>query len=105
MPAVREVNDPITDQSGKVRAHVWVQGYVQGVGFRWFLHKKAAEIGAVGFVRNLDDGRLEAVFEGTPDQVEELISNVRSGPDRAHVQSVDLLWEMPTGEYDELEVI
>lgn len=87
-----------------VRAHVFVHGYVQRVGFRWFLHQKANEVGVTGFVRNLDDGRLEAVFEGSKDQVEDMISYARTGPDAAKVRSIDIYWEEPEGSWDELEI-
>ncbi len=90
--------------SNKVRAHVYLQGYVQGVGFRWFLHMKAKDLGTTGFVRNLLDGRLEAVFEGSRNQVEELIAYSRSGPDAAVVSSIDVVWEDPEGLWDELEI-
>ena len=89
---------------GKVRAHVFVQGYVQGVSFRWFLHKKAEDVGATGFVRNLEDGRLEAVFEGNREQVEDMVAYARTGPDRAKVTNIDILWEDPEGRWDELEI-
>ncbi len=88
----------------KLRAHVYIQGYVQGVGFRWFLHKKAEDLGATGFVRNLLDGRLEAVFEGSRAQVEEMIAYSRSGPDAAQVTDIDVVWEEHEGLWDELEI-
>lgn len=95
----------IINEGTKVRAHVYVQGYVQGVGFRWFLHKKAEDVGATGFVRNLVDGRLEAVFEGDSRQVDEMISYARSGPDAAKVNMIDIAWEVFTGEWDELVIM
>lgn len=88
----------------RVRAHVFIHGYVQQVGFRWFLHQRAKDVGATGFVRNLDDGRVEAVFEGSKDQVEDMISYSRTGPDAAKVKSIDIYWEEPEGDWDELEI-
>jgi len=94
--------DPQT--KSKVRAHIFLQGYVTGVGFRWFLHKKAEDIGATGTVRNLPDGRLEAIFEGAPDQVDEMIAYARTGPDAARVNVIDVTWEEYQGQWDELVI-
>lgn len=88
----------------QVRAHVYIQGYVQGVSFRWFLHKKAEDLGATGFVRNLEDGRVEAVFEGNQMQVDDMIAYSRTGPDSAKVSAIDIFWEDPEGQWDELEI-
>lgn len=90
--------------ANKFRAHIYIQGYVQGVGFRWFLHKKAQDLGTTGFVRNLIDGRLEAVFEGSRSQVEEMIAYARSGPDAAQVSGMEVVWEDYQGIWDELEI-
>lgn len=103
MPKVTEYQK-VQPEGDKIRARVLVSGYVNGVGFRWFLHKKAEECGATGFVRNLDDGRLEAVFEGNRDQVETMLSHARSGPESAHVTDIQIFWELPEGKWDELEI-
>ncbi len=76
-----------------VRAHVWVRGHVQGVGFRFFVQRQALHLGLVGFVRNLRDRRVEVVVEGPADTVEALIAAVRRGPAGASVSDVDLVWE------------
>jgi acylphosphatase len=81
-----------------VRAHLWVSGRVQGVGFRYFVERQAAPAGLAGFVRNLPDRRVEVVAEGPRDSVERLIDAVRDGPPGATVAGVDLVWETPTGE-------
>jgi len=91
-------------QSGKIRARVLLTGYVTGTGFRWFLHKKAEEVGATGYVRNLDSGQLEAVFEGDKNQVEAMISHARSGPENAHVSDIQIFWETPENKWNELEI-
>ncbi len=104
MVQVSESRRVSESKGGKVRARVLVSGYVTGVGFRWFLHKKAEEVGATGFVRNLEDGRLEAVFEGDKNQVEAMISHARSGPEAAHVANIQIFWEHPEGKWQELEI-
>jgi acylphosphatase len=104
MPKITEFQKINQPQGGKFQARVLITGYTQGVGFRWFLHKKAQECGAVGWVHNLEDGRLEAVFEGNRDQVETMISHSRSGPEAAKVTDIQIFWEQPEGRWDELEI-
>ncbi|HYR61222.1 MAG TPA: acylphosphatase [Actinomycetota bacterium] len=81
-----------------VRAHVFVSGLVQGVFFRAETARRARRMGAAGWVRNLADGRVEAVFEGPRWVVESMVEWVREGPRGAAVSSVEVSWEDPTGE-------
>lgn len=60
--------------SDKDRAHIFVSGRVQGIFFRSSTQKKARELGLTGWVRNLQDGRVEAVFEGEKDKIEKMIN-------------------------------
>jgi acylphosphatase len=83
--------------TGTQRRHVWVAGVVQGVFFRSSTLEKARQLGVAGWVRNLSDGRVEAVFEGDPDSVEAAVAWCRSGPDRAVVESVEVAEEPPGG--------
>lgn len=80
------------------RAHVFISGRVQGVNFRASARAYAREIGVSGWVRNLDDGRVEAVFEGPRPAVQRMVSWCYSGPAHARVDAVDVHWEKPTGE-------
>ena len=82
----------------RVRAHVWISGQVQGVGFRFFVQRRAHQAGVVGFVRNLPDGRVEAAAEGPAQAVQELIDAVQTGPPGAVVTKVELTWEAPRNE-------
>lgn len=82
----------------RVRAHVVLTGHVQGVYFRASTRETAESLGVDGWVRNLRDGRVEAVFEGAPQLVEEALSWVRRGPAGAVVRDVDLTREDPLGE-------
>jgi len=79
-----------------VRAHVLIAGRVQGVGFRAYMRDKARAAGVEGWVRNLADGRVEAVFEGTRPAVQRLVSWCYSGPAHAEVEKVELTWQAPT---------
>lgn len=80
-----------------IRRRVVVEGRVQGVFFRDSTQKEAASRGVAGWVRNRDDGSVEAVFEGDREAVEALVEFCRSGPSRADVDSVDVQEEEPEG--------
>lgn len=71
------------------RVHVFISGKVQGVFFRAYTKEKAAELGIAGWVKNLPDGRVEAVFEGKPDQVDQLVAWCRQGPPAGRVEKVE----------------
>lgn len=66
-----------------------VRGRVQGVGFRDFVQRSAIEIGVTGYVRNLDDGRVEAVAVGTPAQLADFAGRLRRGPRWSEVRGVE----------------
>jgi acylphosphatase len=61
-------------------AHFLIQGRVQGVGFRWFVQREAAELDLRGWVRNTEEGEVEVVASGTPDVLAELRRSLREGP-------------------------
>lgn len=79
-----------------VRARVFIAGNVQGVNFRVSARDQARQAGVSGWIRNNEDGRVEAVFEGPNPAVRRLISWCYSGPTRATVERVELKWEEPT---------
>ena len=79
------------------RARVLVSGRVQGVFFRQRTIRIARSADCAGWVRNLDDGRLEAVFEGPEEAVDKLVAWCREGPDRAVVEDVEVIEEDPEG--------
>ncbi|WP_254544339.1 acylphosphatase [Halomarina pelagica] len=79
------------------RAHVFVSGKVQGVWYRDSTRDAARKRGVGGWVRNLDDGRVEAVFEGREDAVESMVEWCHTGSDLARVESVDVEYEQPRG--------
>jgi acylphosphatase len=80
------------------RAHVRVQGSVQGVFFRVETRDRARSLGVSGWVRNLRDGAVEAVFEGPEERVESMVDWCRRGPAGARVESVNVDWEDPVRE-------
>jgi acylphosphatase len=88
----------------KARAHVHVTGRVQGVFFRAETAALALRLGLEGWVRNLPDGRVEALFEGEKQDVEEAVAFCKQGPPRAQVQKIDVEWENWKGEFSEFKV-
>ncbi len=81
------------------RAHVFISGIVQGVSFRYYTLQEALRTGTMGWVRNLPDGRVEAVIEGDDAVVERMLAWCRQGPRGARVEHVEALPETPTGEF------
>lgn len=88
----------------KVRAHIFVSGRVQGIFFRDNTRKRAEELGVYGWVRNLPDGRVEAVFEGEKEKVEQMIEWSKRGPPFANVDGVDVEWKEYKGEFEDFEI-
>jgi acylphosphatase len=68
--------------------HFLIRGRVQGVGFRWFVHREAAELNLRGWVRNTDAGDVEALVAGSPEDVAELRSAIRKGSRGSRVDNV-----------------
>ena len=81
----------------RTRAHVFVSGRVQGVFFRATTRETAAEHGVDGWVRNLDDGRVEAVFEGPEPAVEAMVEFCHEGSPAARVEDVSVERSAPEG--------
>lgn len=88
----------------QARAHVVISGRVQGVYFRDTARKEAWRHGVRGWVRNLLDGRVEAVFEGRPEDIAALVDWCHRGPPGAYVAGVDVRREPPTGEFSSFEI-
>jgi acylphosphatase len=88
----------------KTRAHVYVTGRVQGVFFRSETAEVATRLGIVGWVRNLADGRVEALFEGEKEDVEKTVDFCRRGPPGGHVQNLDVKWEDWRGEFQDFKI-
>jgi acylphosphatase len=79
----------------RVRAHVFVSGRVQGVSYRATTRDTARDHGVDGWVRNLDDGRVEAVFEGPESAVEAMVEWCHTGSPRAEVEAVSVEYGDP----------
>jgi acylphosphatase len=77
-------------ESGAARSfRFWVSGHVQGVGFRWYVRREALELGLVGRVRNLADGRVEIAVSGQPDVLSAFRERLRAGPPGARVSRIE----------------
>lgn len=88
----------------KVRAHVVVEGRVQGVFFRHHTREIADKLGLKGWVKNRRDGCVEAVFEGDREKVNQIIQWCNRGPSGARVRNVSVTWDNYTGEFEDFYV-
>jgi acylphosphatase len=89
----------LNDRTDQVRAHVRVSGRVQGVYFRYATSDEAHHLAITGWVRNLPDGSVEAVFEGAAKDVEKMVAFCRTGPPRARIDAIDVEYEPWTGTF------
>ena len=91
-------------EARRVRAKVCVRGRVQGVWFRESTRRRALELGVVGWVRNRDDGSVEAALEGAEPAVRGVVEFMRRGPPAARVDECDVEWSEARGELREFSV-
>lgn len=82
-----------------MRAHVFISGIVQGVNFRYYTRQQANILGVKGWVQNLIDGRVEAVFEGEESAVQQMVDWCHEGPRSARVNHVETHWEAATNSF------
>jgi len=75
------------------QAHVFISGRVQGVGYRYFVKQNARKLGLTGWVRNTEDGGVEAVAQGKEEVIEKLIAICKKGPFMAEVEHIGFEWE------------
>lgn len=86
------------------QARVLISGFVQGVGFRHFVRNKALESGLTGWIRNLPDGRVEAVLQGSKEKIEEMIRLCRKGPFLAEVEDVVVEWQEEDKQFSDFSI-
>jgi len=89
----------------KVRAHLYIEGLVQGVFFRKYTREVAKKYNVKGWVKNLPDGRVEALLEGDKENVEKVIEFCKKGPPGAIVDNVEIIWEEYKGEFDDFKIV
>ena len=88
----------------QVRAEVRIQGQVQGVSFRHYTRQTAQRHDVTGWVKNLSDGDVAAVFEGSKENVEQVVEWCRSGPSSARVENVDVAMKEFKGEFSSFDI-
>ena len=86
------------DGKGPVRLTAWVDGWVQGVGFRYWVRRKARELGLAGSATNLADGRVEVVAEGSESQCRRLLAELGGGAAPGRVTRVTQRWDAAGGD-------
>ncbi len=87
------------------RVHIYIYGeIVQGIFFRARINEKANELDIKGFVKNLDDGSVEAIFEGDNSDIDELVDYCREGPRGAQIDDVEVVEEDYEGEFEDFEI-
>jgi len=86
------------------RLHVIWTGRVQGVGFRYTAESVALELGLVGWVRNLPDGRVEAVSEGSEEALKTFLERIARGSMQLHIRQTIVDWSEPTGEFEQFQI-
>ena len=86
------------------QAHVFISGKVQGVGYRYFVKSNARKLGLAGWVRNVEDGGVEAVFQGEETVIEKMIAFCRQGPFLAEVENIGFEWEEAEEPYSDFTI-
>lgn len=84
--------------------HVLVSGDVQGVGFRQFIRYQANKLNVKGWVKNLDNGNVEAMFVGDPQNIQKMIKFSKNGPPIAQVINVKVE-ELPDQDFESFDII
>jgi acylphosphatase len=89
----------------QARVHIIVEGLVQGVGFRWFVQRRAESLGVCGWVRNVYNGTVEIEAEADRSMLEQLLKEINVGPRSAHVTNLRLEWKnSQSPEYHRFEI-
>lgn len=84
--------------------HIFIAGFVQGIGFRQFIKDNADKLELTGWTKNLPDGRVEAVFNGAKEKIEEIIFECRKGPFLSEVKDIEVKWEETEEELAGFEI-
>jgi acylphosphatase len=90
--------------SNLVRAEIIAEGFVQGVGFRFFVYRHAQQLGLNGFTRNLFTGEVETVVEGEKALIEDLFRRIKEGPSHSSVNKVKITWTDFKDEFKNFDI-
>lgn len=88
----------------KTAAEFNVKGLVQGVGFRYFVYREAIKLGLKGYAKNLYDGSVEVLAEGSEESINKLFKLLKLGPSRSMVGSVEINFIEYTGKYSGFDI-
>lgn len=86
------------------RAEILVNGFVQGVGFRYFVTRNAEQLLLKGFTQNLFSGEVYTVVEGELAMIEELYKKIKIGPSHADIKNASIKWSEPKNEFTKFEI-
>lgn len=86
-------------------AHIFISGFVQGVGYRRFVRYHAVKLSLTGWVKNLPDNRVEAIFAGPEEQIEKIIAICKKGPFLSEVKDVSINFEETETVYNSFDII
>lgn len=89
----------------KKSVHLLVTGMVQGVGFRYYVHHAARRHYLTGWVKNLDDGRVEALAEGDEEELRQFIKEIEKGSRFSTVQEVKVEWQAPGDRFRHFDIV
>jgi acylphosphatase len=98
------MNDKSTGSEGRVSAHLIISGLVQGVGYRWFVMRKAEEYDLKGYVRNLYNDDVEVKVEGYRPMILDFIKALEIGPRSAHVTDMKIEWGRYENKYKNFDI-
>lgn len=89
------------------RVKIKIFGVVQGVGFRYFTFRNAKNLGLKGYVKNLEDGSVEALFEGENEKIKKMLELCKKGPTLARVERIEILEEkeIEKSEFNDFEIL
>jgi acylphosphatase len=98
------MNDKFKGSQGMVSAHIVISGLVQGVGYRWFVTRKAQEYNLTGYVKNLYNGDVEVEAEGHKAMILDFARDLKVGPRSGHVTDMKIDWDEYKNRYGSFDV-
>lgn len=91
-------------ESEKIFAEFNVYGHVQGVGYRFFVYRKARELYLTGYAKNMFDGSVNVIAEGLRENIESLHAELKQGPSRSRVEKILVRYEKFTGNFNDFRI-
>ena len=88
-----------------MQAHIFIKGFVQGIGFRGFVRSHGRKLGLTGWVQNDPDGRVEVLAQGPKDKLQILINLCEKGPFLSEVKSVEVSWQEKEENFASFEIL